>query len=132
MMGRVDMNGASGGSILGKMMVAGCAMIMAGPVVADVVTCEMSDGGTLEFIIDRNQFVDAIDVNEPPRRKATSVRYGDKQFPAEPILLGEMRGFHADGLGGSTLLFVVQPDGAARLTNQKQGLRRDGFCEVVN
>jgi len=35
-------------------------------------------------------------------------------------------------LGGTTMLFVMQPDGAARLTNSQTGLRVDGLCEVVN
>ena len=132
MIGNLAYGGASGGSIFGKMMGVGCAICIGAPAFAEVISCEMSDGDALEFTIDHNQFVDAIDVDEPPRRKVTYVQYGAKQFPAEPIVLGQTRGFHADGLGGSTMMFVMQNDGSAILTNRQQGLRVEGLCEVVN
>ena len=132
MMGGLAYLGASGGDIFGKMMPLGLALVMAGPAVSEVISCEMADGDALNFSIDRNQFVDAVDANEPPRRKVTHVRYGAKAFPAEPILIGDMLGFQADGLSGSTMMFVIQPGGAAVLSNRGQGLRVEGTCEVVN
>lgn len=132
MMGQVAYVGASGGEILGKMMQAGCALMLAAPAWADVITCDMDDGNALAFEIDRNQFVDAISADEPPRRKVTLVQYGPETFSAEPLLIGDLRGFEAQGNGGATTVFVMQPDGTARLTNQQDGLRVDGFCEVTD
>lgn len=86
----------------------------------------------LSFEIDRNQFVDAIDVNEPPRRKVTQVQMGTKNFTAEPFLIGDVRGFWAEGLGGSDSIFVVNPDGSAKFSNPILGESLTGTCEDLN
>jgi hypothetical protein len=132
MMGSATYVTPFGGCILGKMIPLGAAFLVAAPAMAEVISCEMSDGDTLEFTIDHNQFVDAVDPNEPPRRKVTHVSYGARSFPAEPIVIGPTRGFHADGLGGTTMMFIMQPGGAATLTNRELGLRVEGLCEVKN
>ncbi|WP_131801572.1 hypothetical protein [Cognatiyoonia koreensis] len=122
---------ASGGSILGKMIQAGCAVLITGPAAAETVSCMMDDGDEVAFMIDRNQFTHPLDPDEPPQRKVTTVRYGAKHFPAEPILMGDIRGFQAEGLGGTTMLFIMQSDGTAILANNHEGLRIGGHCEVM-
>jgi hypothetical protein len=96
---------------------------------AEVVSCDM-ETGQLEFAIDRNHFVAPLDVNDPPRRAATVVRFGDKQFPATPFLIGGTRGFEAEGLGGTNTLFVMQPEGSAVFSNARAGLRVTGICTI--
>ena len=107
-----------------------CALL-AGPIAAETITCDLG-GDMLRFTIDHSQFVNPQDPNDPPRRKITTVQYADKQFPAEPIVMGDLRGFHAEGLGGTAALFIVQPGGAAALTNHKLGQRIEGTCQVVD
>ena len=106
--------------------------LLASPALADTVHCVMADGAEVRFVIDRNQFIDAVTPEEPIRRKVTLVRWGARQFPAEPFLIGEMRGFHAAGLGDSEVMFVVQPDGSAQLSNRRAGQQTAGTCEVSN
>lgn len=101
----------------------------ASPALADTLVCQMSDKSNLSFAIDRNQFMDAIDANEPPRRKMTTVRHGAHQFTAEPFSIGQMRGFHADGMGGTSIMFVVNPDGSATYANAQVGETLTGDCE---
>jgi hypothetical protein len=110
-----------------RMLAIACTT--ASPALADTLICQMSDGSDLSFVIDRNQFMDAVDANEPPRRKVTTVRHGAHQFTAEPLLIGQMRGFHADGMGGTSIMFVVTPDGSATYTNAQVGQILTGDCE---
>ena len=86
---------------------------------------------SVTFSIDHNQFARAIDANEPPRRKLTQVEMGAARFPAEPIVMGDLRGFHAEGWGGSQLLMIIQADGSGRYTNARTGEVLEGQCEVV-
>ena len=136
------MNGAGGkpalrGEFSGKMKprhlfaIALPFLIAAAAARADTISCEMEDGVALTFIIDRSQFVTEISPEEPIRRKTTNVRYGDRRFPAEPFLIGEMRGFHAQNVGGTDMMFVVRPDGAATFTDPRAGLRATGTCEIA-
>lgn len=99
------------------------------PAMAEVVICDL-ETGQLEFVTDRNHFVAPLDVNDPPRRAATVVRFGDKQFPATPFLIGETRGFEAEGLGGTNTLFVMQPEGSAVFSDALVGLRVTGLCTI--
>ena len=90
----------------------------------------MDNGDAVTFQIDRNQFIDAVSPEEPIRRKVTFVQMGDARFPAEPFIIGDARGFHAEGMGGSQVMFVVQPDGSATYANTTSGDKRAGTCEV--
>lgn len=102
---------------------------LSAPAMADTITCDL-EGTSLAFTIDRTQFAPPHDAGEPPRRKVTTVRMGDAQFPAEPILMGDVRGFWAEGLSGSNMMLVVQADGSAVFTNVDAGQRLTGQCEV--
>jgi len=75
------------------MMRALALSLLGFPAQADTVNCELVDGMPLSFVIDRNQFVTAVSPEEPIRRKVTVVRMGDDTLPAEPFLIGDMRGF---------------------------------------
>ena len=108
----------------------GAVALMAGPAAADSLSCLLDDGTPVNFVLDRNQFIDAVTPEEPIRRKMTSVRMGDTRFPAEPFIIGEVRGFHAESLGGTSVMFVVQPSGMATYANVTTGVRRPGRCEV--
>ncbi|MDX8351994.1 hypothetical protein [Cognatiyoonia sp. IB215182] len=100
------------------------------PSTAETVTCNLQ-GTPVVFEIGRTQFAPAQHAGEPPRRKVTTVQMGDAQFPAEPILMGDVRGFWGEGLGGSNVMFVVQPDGNAVLSNTNEGTRLEGICQVT-
>jgi hypothetical protein len=113
------------------MMRALALSLLGFPAQADTVNCELVDGMLLSFVIDRNQFVTAVSPEEPIRRKVTVVRMGDDTLPAEPFLIGDMRGFHAEGAGDSQIMFVVHKDGTAQLTSRREGLAIDGTCEVT-
>lgn len=102
--------------------------IWASPVVADDIRCTMSDGTLVGFSIDRNQFVAPHAQGEPPRRKITQVTYGAMRFVAEPFLIGDIRGFFAEGLGGSRVMFSVAPDGSAISAHPRSGERLTGAC----
>ena len=119
------------------------ASVMASTVSADSLSCTLEspcEGRTacetepvsLRFDIDRNQFVDPVDPNEPPRRKITQVEMGARHFPAEPFLIGDVRGFWAEGLGGSDGIFVVNADGSAKYSNPQLGETLLGTCEDLN
>jgi hypothetical protein len=101
----------------------------AAPVWAEVVACDI-DGDPLTFAIDRSQFSPPVDVNDPPRQAATVVQFGDKRFPATPFLIGDTRGFEAEGHDGTTTLFVIQSDGTAILSDRLVGLRVTGTCTI--
>ena len=114
--------------------------VCAAPLAAETVRCPLSPAcqtasgcdvvTNVEFTIDLNQFAPAVDANDPPRRKVTLVTMGDAQFPAEPIWFeGGIRGFSAEGWGGSEMLFIVQPDQTATLVDPREGLRLTGTCE---
>lgn len=103
---------------------------MSGPALAEVVTCDLS-GIPVSFAIDLAQFAPAVDLAEPPKRRITTVQMGDAQFPAEPILMGDVRGFWAEGLAGSDVMMVMQADGSAIYADTRAGERLTGTCEVV-
>ena len=107
-------------------------VLSATPAVSQSVTCFMENGAALNFTIDRNQFVDAVDPSDPPRRKVSMVTFGEKHFPAEPFLIGDTLGFQAEGLGGTTTVFVMQAGGTAVFTDTRAGLRVTGQCEAIN
>ncbi len=112
-----------------KMPALLCAA-MAAPAMAEVVSCDLS-GLPVRFEIDLSQFAPALDPDEPTRRRVTNVQMGDAQFPAEPIIMGDVRGFWAEGQGGSDMLMVMQGDGAAVYANAGAGDRLTGTCEVL-
>jgi len=112
-----------------RMPAALCAAI-AGPAMAEVVTCDLS-GVPIRFQIDLSQFAPALDPGEPMRRRITTVQMGDTQFPAEPILMGNVRGFWAEGMGGSEIMMVMQGDGSAIYADTAAGRRLTGTCEVL-
>lgn len=97
---------------------------------AEIVSCDLS-GIPVQFEIDRAQFAPALDLKEPPRRRITTVQMGDAQFPAEPIRMGDVRGFWAEGLGGSEVMMVMQGDGSAVYADTRAGERLTGTCEVL-
>jgi len=96
---------------------------------AEQFACLLDDGTSVDFNIDRSQFIDAVTPEEPIRRKVTFVQMGDARFPAEPFIIGDARGFHGEGMGGSSIMFVVQPDGTATYANTTTGEKRTGSCE---
>lgn len=104
---------------------------LCGSAQAQDIKCVMADGTPVAFQIDPNQFIDAVSSEEPIRRKVTQIRMGDSRFPAEPFIIGQMRGFHAEDLGGTSMMFVVRPDGSARAANARQGYDLSGTCEVA-
>ena len=106
-----------------------CATL-SGPAMAEVVSCDLS-GTPVRFEIDVSQFAPAADIQEPPRRRVTTVAMGDATFPAEPILMGDVRGFWAEGMGGSDIMMVMQADGSAVYANPQAGTRITGTCEVI-
>ncbi len=112
-----------------KMQAFLCATLT-GPAMADIITCDLS-GTAVQFEIDRSQFAPAIDTQEPARRRVTTVRMDDAQFPAEPIMIGNTMGFWAEGLGGSEMMMVMQADGSAVFANARAGEHLSGTCEVA-
>ena len=103
--------------------------VLAVPAVAETVTCDM--GGTpVQFKIDRSQFGPAHAQGEPVQRRVTSVNMGNATFPAEPIIIGDTRGFWAEGLGGTEVILVMQADGSAVYANPHAGERIKGWCQV--
>ncbi len=103
---------------------------------ADSLACEVAapcpTGGceavAIAFDINRDEFAPAHDPNEPPRRKVTTVQMGNARFPAEAIVMGESRGFWAEGGGGAHVLFMVHADGSAFYIDDRTGLRMEGTC----
>lgn len=104
--------------------------LTAPPAMADIISCVMEDGSALSFAIDDSQFSPPIHVKEPPRQQRTVVTHNARTYAATPFLLGPVRGFEAARADGSTTVFVVQADGAARLSNAQLGLSDAGQCEV--
>ncbi|PJI91912.1 hypothetical protein BC777_0753 [Yoonia maricola] len=105
-----------------------CA-VMAGPAMAEVVSCDLS-GTLVRFEIERSQFAPPMNPNEPTQRRVTTVQMGDAQFPAEPIMMDNIRGFWAEGAGGSDIMMVMQGDGSAVYADTSTGARLTGTCEV--
>lgn len=112
-------------------------LLTAAPAVAETLVCEVAPpcpaapcGETISirFDIDRTQFAPAQDANDPPRRKVTFVEMGSAGFPAEALIMGDLRGFWAEGNGGGNILFIVQPDGSANYAEQPSGTRMEGTC----
>ena len=112
-----------------KMPALICAT-MSGPAMAEVINCDLS-GTPVRFEIDLTQFAPALDQNEPPKRRLTTVQMGSARFPAEPIVMGNVRGFWAEGLAGSDVMLVMQADGSAIYSDARAGERLTGFCEVM-
>jgi hypothetical protein len=112
-----------------KMQAFLCATL-SGPALAEVVTCDLS-GTPVSFAIDASQFAPAFDKNEPERRRITTVRMGEATFPAEPLMMGNVRGFWADGMGGSDIMMVMQADGSAVYSDVRAGERITGTCAVT-
>ena len=100
------------------------------PAMAETVVCDLS-GTPVRFAIDRAQFAPALDLAEPPKRRVTTVEMGDARFPAEPIMMGDVRGFWAEGLAGSDVMLVMQADGSAIYADTRAGERLTGTCEVM-
>jgi len=112
-----------------KLLALICATL-AGPVSANQISCDL--GGTpVTFTIDRSQFAPAQNAGEPAQRRITTVRMGSTNFPAEPFIIGETRGFWAEGLGGTEAMLVVKADGSAVYANPRAGERLTGSCEVA-
>lgn len=107
-----------------------CATL-SGPAMAEVVSCDLS-GVPVRFEIDRTQFAPALDAKEPTRRHVTTVTLGDAVFPAEPVIIGDVRGFWAEGIEGSDVMMIMQPDGRAVYSNPRAGERLTGICEVLH
>lgn len=112
-----------------KMLTLMCAT-WAAPAMADIIACDLS-GVPVRFEIDHTQFAPAIDAREPERRRVTTVTMGDASFPAEPIMIGDVRGFWAEGMGGSDVMMVMQADGSAVYADVRAGARLTGTCEVM-
>ena len=111
------------------------ATTFAGPALGDSLLCSLqckdgshcsSEALEISFDIDRNQFVSAVDPNEPPYRKVTTVRMSGETFEAEPFLVKDTRGFWAEDLNA---IFVVNSDGSATFSNSATGETLIGQCE---
>jgi hypothetical protein len=88
-------------------------------------------GTSVSFAIDAAQFAPALDANEPPKRRITTVQMGDASFPAEPLVMGDVRGFWAEGMGGSDVMLVMQGDGSAIYADARAGTSITGACTVA-
>jgi hypothetical protein len=111
-----------------KMAALLCATF-AGPAMADVVACELS-GVPVQFAIDASQFAPAQHPADPPRRQVTTVRMGNAQFVAEPLMIAGTRGFWAEQDGAEVLL-VMQADGTAIYTDARNDAPLTGTCEML-
>ena len=83
----------------------------------------------LRFEIDRNQFVDAINTNEPPRNKVTDVTMNGETFAAEPFLIGDVRGFWADNKEAGNRILMIEADGTAQYAEPDLERTMTGTCE---
>ena len=100
------------------------------PAAADSFVCNM-EGTPVSFTIDMRQFGPAYNTGEPIPRRVTRVEMGGAQIPAEPIMIGEALGFWAEGMGGSEMMLLIQPNGSAVYANPRAGERLEGSCEVT-
>ena len=117
--------------------------VIGSPALAERVSCDLSlpcpatatecvnATLALSFVIDRSQFVAAVDVNEPPRQKTTVVTLGEERFGAEPFVIGNVRGFWQDTEAMSDRMFTMQADGSATYSESPSGLQLSGRCEVT-
>lgn len=105
-----------------------CATL-AGPAVAEQITCNLS-GMPVSFAVDRAQFAPAVDAQEPAQRRITTVQMGDATFPAEPILIGDLRGFWTQAQDGAERTLTAQGDGSAIYVDARDDLRISGTCAV--
>jgi hypothetical protein len=112
-----------------KMPALLCAT-MSGAALAKVVTCDLS-GTPVRFNIDRAKFAPALDLAEPQKRRITTVRRCDSQLSAEPILMGAVGGFWAEGLAGSDVMMVMHADRSAIYADTHLGERVTGTCELM-
>ena len=110
-------------------MVAPLCAALASPAMGESIACDIA-GIPVRFEIDMTQFAPPVDPGEPPRRRVTTVSLGSQQFEAEPMVMGELRGFWTDGEDAAQVLMIIQPDGAATLTNAPPGTEKTGRCEV--
>ena len=108
-----------------------CLALAASSAGAESFECSLDDGAEVRFSIDLSTFSNPVSKDEPMRRQVTLVEMNASEFPADPIVIGDMRGFAAEGFAGATIMFIVEPDGTARLSNTQSGIRIDGFCEVI-
>ncbi|MEM8538855.1 MAG: hypothetical protein AAGF56_13465 [Pseudomonadota bacterium] len=101
----------------------------AAPSAAETIRCDLL-GTPVSFTIDRTQFGPAHNAGEPTQRRVTSVQMGDATFPAEPLIIGDTRGFWAEGLGGTEVMLIMQADGNAVYVKPRAGERLVGRCEA--
>ena len=111
-------------------MAAALFATCAAPVAAETVRCDL-DGTALSFPIDMAQFAPPQNPAEPPQRRLTTVTMGAAKFPAEPVVMDGARGFWAEDVNGAELLMIMQPDGAAVLSNSTTNDRLTGTCTVT-
>ncbi len=114
--------------------------LLASPVLAERIACTLSKPCTtqapcpspvnLNFTIDRNQFSAAVHPQDPPRKQVTMVTLGGIRFSAEPMIIGETRGFWEDGEAMGARMFTMQPDGSGIYNETATGLRLSGPCKV--
>ena len=112
-------------------MVTPLCISLATPVLGESFVCDM-DGTPLQFDIDMTQFAPPVDQGEPPRRRVSSVVMGDETFEAEPMVMGDLRGFWTDGNQPDQVVLIIQADGTATLTVGADGDELAGRCEVMN
>ena len=115
---------------------AALACILAGPAAANL-SCSLTDKTcdtdcavtSVQFHIDKNQFVDAQSPADPPRRQITNVTMGNRTFTAQAIMMdGGILGFHEDAGEIGSALMIVQADGTARLRLQPSNQTLTGTC----
>jgi len=111
-------------------MVAPLCISLASSAAAESISCDMA-GVPVNFDIDLTQFAPPVDPGEPPRRRVTTVAIGEDEYEAEPMVMGDMRGFWTDGTEPPQIIMIIHPDGAATLTNAPEGAEVSGRCEVV-
>lgn len=98
------------------------------------VTCDTNCAVTsVQFHVDKSQFVDAQDPADPPRRQVTQVTMGARMFNAQAIMMdGGILGFHEDAGEIGSALMIVQADGSARLLLQPENQTLTGGCTTTN
>lgn len=108
---------------------------------AERITCTLSEPCAsqspcppdvdLSFVIDHSQFSAAVHPNDPPRRLVTLVDLGSIRFAAEPMIIGDTRGFWEDGEAMGARIFTLQPDGSGIYNETATGRRLSGPCVVI-
>ncbi len=108
------------------------------PCLADQLACQLvPEGGgpevSLHFGIDRGQFAPPQSPEDPPRRLRSIVTMGETRFAAEPLLMeGGRRGFWTQERAEGPAMMVIEPEGAAKLTDVNSGTVYVGTCEDVH